>query len=421
MAYQSLEKLFHRDATPERFARNAQLAEERLRAESTFRTGFVVDSGELFVACAPKLLCLQEEVLVRERAVDALLAALPRVAQGATVRSLIVDEVVCTNELEGVHSTRRQIDELLEGDLRRAAPGEACPDAGHKRFRELARLYLALSAPVDRPTFPATPAEVRSIYDLAMHGEDLGPDAPDGELFRKGRVEVIGAGQRVLHEGLFPESAIAGAVRKMIEIVGCAEVPTICAACAGHYLLEYAHPFYDGNGRTGRYLLSLSLAGTLSMLTTLSLSRAIAQNRSPYYRAFREAQSPLNHGELTMFVLTMLSYIREAQEGLVSDLERKRALLDLAERGIQGGELGQGRALAAKQSEILSRLAQQRLFGAFPDVSLAEIAHCAGLGIQMARKHLTVLEDLLLVEAVSRRPLRFALSEQAVERLGIRY
>lgn len=41
MTYQSLEKLFHKDATNERFAANARLAEERRGAESSFRTGFM--------------------------------------------------------------------------------------------------------------------------------------------------------------------------------------------------------------------------------------------------------------------------------------------------------------------------------------------------------------------------------------------
>ena len=418
MAYQSLEKLFHRDATSERFSNNERLAAERLCAETTFRTGFVASTGELFVVCAPELLRLQEEVLVRERSVEALLAKLPHVAQGATIRSLIVDEVVCTNELEGVHSTRRQIDELLENDLRHGG-GDVSDKVEHKRFRELARLYLALSEQGHELQFPTTPEDIRAIYDLAMRGESLGADAPDGRLFRKGRVEVIGAGQKVLHEGLFPESAITEAVCKMLELLGSGDVPSLCAAVVGHYLFEYAHPFYDGNGRTGRYLLSLALVKSLSMLTTLSLSRVIAQNRSPYYRAFREAQSPLNHGELTMFVLTMLAYIRDAQEDLVSDLQCKKALLERAERGIAKGELGTCGRLPAKQLDIISRLAQQRLFGAFPDVSLADVADCAGVGTQMARKHLVVLEELGLVEAVSRRPPRFALARQAAECLGI--
>jgi Fic family protein len=419
MAYQSLEKLFHMDASSARFARNEQLAQERFNAQTTFKTGFASSTGELFVANPPELLCLQEEVLVRERAVELLLAKLPRVAQGATVRSLIVDEVVCTNELEGVYSTRRQINELLEQDLHQEKQDKRDESAGQKRFRELARLYLGLSLQPQERLQPACPEDIRKIYDLAMRGEDLGSDAPDGTLFRKGRVEVIGAGQKVLHEGLYPESAITQAVQRMLDIVNSNEIPALCGALVGHYLFEYAHPFYDGNGRTGRYLLSLALTRSLSMLTTLSLSRAIAQNRSPYYRAFKEAQSSLNHGELTMFVMTMLGYIREAQEELVTDLQYKKALLEVVESNITNENDSGIASLTSKQSAILSRLAQQRLFGAFPDVALIEIADYIGIGTQMARKHVAALEAEGLVETTFKRPLRFALSTEGTRRLGI--
>lgn len=76
------------------------------------------------------------------------------------------------------------------------------------------------------------------------------------------------------------------------------------------------HPFYDGNGRTGRYLLALYLSSPLSILTTLSLSRVIAANRDAYYRSFKEAEHPLNHGELTHFVMNMLENVRIAQNDL---------------------------------------------------------------------------------------------------------
>ena len=82
---------------------------------------------------------------------------------------------------------------------------------------------------------------------------------------------------------------------------------------ASHYLFEYAHPFYDGNRRTGRYLLSLFLSEPLSKPTVLSLSRTIAENRSDYYAAFRTVDNPLNKGELTFFVYALLDLVRKAQ------------------------------------------------------------------------------------------------------------
>lgn len=62
-----------------------------------------------------------------------------------------------------------------------------------------------------------------------------------------------------------------------------------------HYQFESIHPFYDGNGRTGRILnlLHLILHGLLS-LPVLYLSRYIVQHKDDYYRglqAVRESEA----------------------------------------------------------------------------------------------------------------------------------
>ena len=96
MPYASLEKLFHKDASPDRFTQNTQMAQLRLAAESTFRTGIVLPQGELFLATPRELSVLNEHVLQLERRVSQALNALPHIAQGALIRSLVIDEVVCT-------------------------------------------------------------------------------------------------------------------------------------------------------------------------------------------------------------------------------------------------------------------------------------------------------------------------------------
>ena len=107
------------------------------------------------------------------------------------------------------------------------------------------------------------------------------------------------------------------------------EMPSTYSALVSHYIFEYAHPFYDGNGRTGRYLLSLFLEEALSKPTALSLSRVIAENKIAYYRAFETVENPLNHGEMTFFVETMLEFILTAQGELIEKLESAKTRYDL--------------------------------------------------------------------------------------------
>lgn len=394
MAYKTLSTLFHMDKSPALHENNRRLAEERRSADSSFRLGVAARGDELFFAVPRELSVLNEAVLRKERQVSSLYSSLPRVARGALVRGLVVAEVVSTNALEGIHSTRRQIDELL-------VTVDGTRDPSDKRFRELARLYLGLSA--GDQTLPSSAEDIRAIYDKVMQGEDLGDSAPDGALFRRSGVEIIGNGGKVLHHGLEPEGAIVSAIASMISLASSAEIPEIYSAIAAHYLFEYIHPFYDGNGRTGRYLLALYLSRPLSLLTALSLSRAVAENKAPYYRAFKEAEDPFNHGELTHFVMRIMEYISGAQDGLISDLTEKIAQIEKVRQAI-------GKIDTDERSHAaLFMLAQYELFAAFPDARLKEIASYLEVSEQTARSCIKKLEAAGYVEAISVRPLRFVL------------
>lgn len=411
MTYESLRTLFYKDASADRYSNAEALARLRFEAESTFRTGLDTPMGELYLAVPRELSLLNEQVLRRERRIASRMRELPLVAQGAMIRGLIVDEVVSTNELEGVHSTRRQINELLQSDSLSQDPLQ------QKRFRELAKLYIGLTDR-QRPR-PQKPEDIRLIYDSVMDGEPLkASDRPDGKLFRKDKVDIIGPGNRVVHEGVYPEREIIFAIEKMLVVAGSEEMPETFSSIVSHFIFEYIHPFYDGNGRTGRYLLALYLSSPLSILTTLSLSRVIAANRDAYYRSFKEAEHPLNHGELTHFVMNMLENVRIAQNDLDVGLSEKKELLD------QTGEnlplFGKAKNLTEKERSVVYMLAQLDLFAAFPEVPQQEVADYIRLGKQQSRIYTKSLEEKGIIVAASRRPLRFKLAESAAYDLGLR-
>lgn len=402
MAYRTLSTLFHMDRSTAALANNRSLADERRSADSSFRLGFATDSGELFFAVPRELSVLNEAVLRKERRISSLYSTLPRVARGALVRSLVIDEVVSTNALEGIHSTRRQINELL-------AEARDARSLSNKRFVELANLYVGLTT--DELAVPASAEDIRAIYDRVMQGEDLGDSAPDGMLFRRSGVDIIGNGGKVLHHGLEPEGAIISAIASMIALASSADMPETYSAIAAHYLFEYVHPFYDGNGRTGRYLLALYLSRPLSLLTSLSLSRAIAENKAPYYRAFKEAENPLNHGELTHFVMCIMDYISGAQDGLISDLTEKIAQIETVHQAISELDMDE------RGHAVLFMLAQYELFAAFPGAGLGEIAQYLEVSEQTARACVKKLEAAGYVETIAKRPLRFTLGSAGLRLL----
>ena len=401
MEYKELAKLYHMDASSSRNQAAAEELRARRNAESSFHTHFETPNGELFFAVPRELSLLSERILRTEREVSSALKAFPEIAGSAILRSMVLDEVVCTNAIEDLHSTRRQIKDALD-----AAQSDS---ADFRRFKELAVLYMNL---VDGSgTLPASPADIRAIYDKVTAGEIAPADLPDGILFRKEGVDITAGGVRVLHRGLEPESRIIKAMEEMLALASSDAMPSLYSAIASHYIFEHAHPFYDGNGRTGRYLLSLFLSEPLSVPTTLSLSSTIADHKSAYYQAFKSVEEKLNHGELTFFIYTMLEFIREAQLAIIKRLEACARKLDELD-GIMGNITGEMK-LRSKEAQVIHLLLQYKAFGLFGDASVQEIADYLGIGKQQARKYIAALEERGICQKLnSYNPITFKLTDE---------
>lgn len=71
-----------------------------------------------------------------------------------------------------------------------------------------------------------------------------------------------------------------------------------------HFQFESIHPFYDGNGRTGRIIniIYLVLRDLLNS-PILYLSRYINKNKSEYYRLLQEVRTQQNWEEWILFIL----------------------------------------------------------------------------------------------------------------------
>jgi|APMI01.1.fsa_nt_gi Fic family protein len=98
-----------------------------------------------------------------------------------------------------------------------------------------------------------------------------------------------------------------------------------------HHQFESIHPFYDGNGRTGRIVNVLYLVkqGLLD-IPVLYLSRAIVRSKVDYYRLL---QSVREQNRWEDWVLYMLGAVeRTAADGIVTIQAIKAAMLDYKHR-----------------------------------------------------------------------------------------
>ena len=412
MAYPTLEKLFHKDVSSRRFENHKEQLSLRLEAESTFRTGIMLKHGELFCAVPRELSVANEQVLRRERKVSALWKALPPVALGSFLRSLILDEVVYSNEIEGVHSTRRQIEAALNEAKRDTSSLAGASEKPHAPFMEFARLYLGLT---DNPQLPSTLQEIRDIYDAVVRDSLDKRDQIKHSLFRTRPVVIESNRGKILHEGVTPEDSIKKMLDQMLALMHSEDMPETYSALLSHFLFEYIHPFYDGNGRTGRYLLALSLNAPLSQPTVLSLSRVIAENKSAYYKAFDVTERPLNCSEATHFVMTMLDLIGQAQEDLIADLQSKRRSLDILGRKVDSLD----ESFSERDRDLLFFVGQLSLFDTLEETGTRAAAHHLGVTIPTARKALESLRERGFIERTNARPAVYRLSDQGKSALGI--
>ena len=92
-----------------------------------------------------------------------------------------------------------------------------------------------------------------------------------------------------------------------------------------HFQFESIHPFYDGNGRTGRIINVLYLVlQDLLNLPILYLSKYIIANKGDYYRLLQEVR---DKDEWESWVLFMLNAVIETSNDTVSVIEKIKNLL----------------------------------------------------------------------------------------------
>lgn len=98
-----------------------------------------------------------------------------------------------------------------------------------------------------------------------------------------------------------------------------------------HYQFESIHPFYDGNGRTGRIINILYLIlEKLQNLPILYLSSYITHNKSDYYRLLQQLREDENWEEWLLFMIRGIE--NTSRETIALILQIKELMLDYKQK-----------------------------------------------------------------------------------------
>ncbi len=268
-----------------------------------------------FFVATPEIFALMMSIQKADKKIMSIYRTLPGVAIEQFSRRCLIDEITLTNGIEGVHSTRREIDGVLVELEKRDR---------HRRFGGLVQKYVMLQKGADFPL--ATCEDIRQIYnDLVLKEvvEDDPKNTPDGAVFRKGPVDVTSQTQKVIHRGVYPEEKIVEAMDKALDYLNDDSVELLYRVCVFHYLLGYIHPFYDGNGRLNRFISSYMLGKELAPILGYRLSYTIKENIGKYYKAYKICNQPKSKGDLTPFVTMFLEIIEESIRQLLRALEER--------------------------------------------------------------------------------------------------
>ncbi|WJY98408.1 Fic family protein [Corynebacterium fournieri] len=397
--YKSLKTVFHKSSDGQRAAETEYFS--RFSSPATLHWDFAVGKHQLFAVLTAENQSLLEQVWRAELRISHKWSTLPGAAASHYLTGLLIEEIKSTNQIEGVHSTRREIAEALTR-----------PSTGpHKRFREMVAFYESLLNPNDRPEFPRTPASLRAEYDKLLANEIDEDDRPDGHLFRAGTVEIHDGIQGV-HKAPLGEDNIEERMQTFLSTQH-DETHVLINALIGHFIFEYTHPFYDGNGRMGRFLLAFKALEVLSPPTSMSLSHQFSLQRKKYYAAFVEAENPMNYGEATFFIEAMLEMLIDAQNDLETSLDQKHFQLRSLQDVLSSLDRDE------YERDLLFLAAQAFLFGPDLPFPLKDAVSTMGRSWNTIRPVAEDLETEGLIQSASKRPLTLELTTRGREYLHI--
>ena len=351
---------------------------------------------------------LQEIIIKNSNQINLISNELPQIAIKDIIIKILSNELYKTNKIEGIEAVKSEIYTSLK-DNKKLNNKSNKLDGIIKKYKDIMEKNFKDTQHIDNLS------SFRKIYDEMFEDfEKSGNYKLDGKYFRKDTVKVINGLGNTIHIGINGEEAIEKNIEDLIQFMNRKDIPFLVKASISHFFFEYIHPFYDGNGRFGRYLLSLYLARKLDILTAFSVSYSISKNLDDYYKSFVEVEDVNNYGEITFFIDNILKTIKSGQEMIIellndSVMKFKHSMEILKEIT---------KKLSEKENIMLQIYLQNYLFNDFEEITNAELSYIIGdLTQQTINKYTQELENKGYLVKIKQRPLTYTLSDKITDKL----
>lgn len=376
MKYESLKKYFHIDEQ-----KCNEVYKRRFESDSANRLGIMINEMECFYIINDEIMNLIGNIYSINMWFDKAFypGNLPLSAKNYIIISSLVEEIKSSNRIEGIYSTRKEINDIILTEKPKK----------YKRFYGMVNKYQKIA----NNEFPdvETSSDIRNLYDEILLKdviEEKKSDKPDGVIFRANEVE-ISSGIKVIHKGVNGEKNIIEMMDRSLRILNDENINILIRVAVFHYLFEYIHPFYNGNGRMGRFLVSGYLSKYLNILCAFQLSIACLHNAKKYYDAFELTNDIRNKSDLTPFIIYFLDIYYDGLKELKEKMENTSDIYKNLKNKIEIN-------FKDKYYDLMILLLQATLFGS-DGFTMSELVKLSDTTEQTLRKMIKKINDNHLI------------------------